>query len=157
MTWVRAALAVLAILGAVGGTGCLSKDATNPGLDNPEMVMFRTTDGATQIVIRGAFKDTQYDHISLNVSSDPIAVGESTAIEQNHTYLVDTKTQWPTFNVSTHVTLGSEAYAYRASFAPASGGLTITEAGSGGAPSKSSQSWPVEKILELSPAVGGSR
>jgi hypothetical protein len=148
----RAPLAIFALvsLAALGSAGCLAHDTT-PGPDNPQLTLYRTSDGETQVVVRGAFKDQEYDRVNLTVM---YANGTNSSWSQNDSFLFAAKVPAKAFGLRTTVSAGAEVYKYGASYAPAGAELAVTETGPTGAPVVTEQRFPVVKILEVA-ASGG--
>lgn len=137
-------VAVVILLAAAAG--CVNPPSSGPGLDNPQLVAYRTSDLVPQLVVKGAFKDREYDHIEMTVNGATLA-GE------NNTYLVSEKLNVSSFNLTVIVLLERDVYRWDAAIAVLPDGLRVTEIEKGVAGKPETRGYPFTKILEKLPEV----
>lgn len=152
MSW-RASAALLLAAGAMAG--CTGPDAS-PGLDNPQLLLYRTEDGATQLVVRSAFKGegVEYDRVELLLD------GALRLLERN-VYLATEKVNRTTFNVTLRVALEDDVYGYDGRFVVLPVGndarLRVTEIKNGVPSEPQDRAFPdshtLEKLASAGPGV----
>lgn len=122
--------------------GCVAPTGTSPGPDNPQLVVYRTEDLATQLVVKGAFKDREYDRIEVLVDGAQL-------VEQNHSYVASEKLNTSAFNLTVRVDLLRATYVYQGDFVILPEGLKVTERPGGlGGNREETKAFPFTRILE---------
>lgn len=135
---------VTPLLLLVALAGCFHPGTTSPGLDNPHLVAYRTSDLAPQLVLKGAFKDREYDHLE-------IAVNGATLAEMNNTYLVSEKLNVSAFNITVTGRLDRDVYRWTAEIAVLPDGLSVVEVEKGIRGDPETRRYPFSKIIEKVP------
>lgn len=136
--------ATVAGLLLLAAAGCLTPQGGPPGPDNPQLVLFRTKDLLVQVVVKGAFKDREYDHVQVLLNG-------AVLVAENRTFLATEKVNVSAFNLTVQVALENDAYRWDAALVVLPNALRVTEIEKGIAGRPDDRGFPFQKILEKVP------